>query len=249
MSHKKAIILLETLAARSWSGFEEHAYDGWVMRFGGGYSNRANSVSTHASTLPLAEKVATCERAYAEKDLPAIFKLTEATQPTDLEPYLIERGYRRTNDTCVMTLPLASSLLPPACETRLETALTAGWLDAIKRMKALDDRKNDAHKRILQRISTPVVYASVRLGGTIIAGGVGVVDEGHVGIFDIVVDTVYRVRGLGKCITQSLLVWGQAQGAHTAYLQVETSNAPALHIYRQFGFQPHHAYWYRVQGG
>jgi len=243
------LIFLETLAARSWSGFEERLYDGWVMRFGGGYSNRANSVSTHASTLPLEEKVAFCERAYAEKSLPAIFKFTEATQPPHLEAHLIAKGYRRTNDTSVMTLSLLGRLFAPACDVSLQTTLTLDWLGALKRMKHLDERKNEAHRLILERIATPIAYARVMDDERIVAGGVGVVDSEHIGIFDIVVDEAYRGRGLGKCVTEALLSWGQSEAAKTAYLQVDTLNKPALSIYQQFGFQERYRYWYRVQNG
>jgi N-acetylglutamate synthase len=39
--------------------------------------------------------------------------------------------------------------------------------------------------------------------------------------------------------------WAAGRGAHSVYLQVVASNAPARALYRRTGFIEHHRYHYR----
>jgi len=80
----------EELAINTHPALQTQLYDGWVLRFSNGYTNRANSVSPlYPSNLPGEEKVAHCEQIYAAQELPAVFKLTDAS-PAGLETYFKE---------------------------------------------------------------------------------------------------------------------------------------------------------------
>ena len=89
-------------------------------------------------------------------------------------------------------------------------------------------------------------FASLRQDGRLIACGMGVVEDGHVGLFDLVTDAGFRNRGYGRQLLFDLLEWGQRRGARTAYLQVMLNNAPALHLYAKVGFKEAYQYWYRI---
>ena len=72
-----AIVELETMANAAMPALETQPYDGWMLRFGQGYTKRANSVHPlHASTLDLETKIAFCEEQYAACNQPTIFKMT-----------------------------------------------------------------------------------------------------------------------------------------------------------------------------
>ena len=43
-SPSPGVAALERLAARSWRGLEEQRYGDWLLRAGGGFTGRANSV-------------------------------------------------------------------------------------------------------------------------------------------------------------------------------------------------------------
>jgi ribosomal protein S18 acetylase RimI-like enzyme len=74
----------------------------------------------------------------------------------------------------------------------------------------------------------------------------GVVEDGHLGLFDLVTDSGVRNRGYGRRLLFDLLAWGLGHGARRAYLQVMLNNAPAIHLYRKVGFQEAYQYWYRI---
>lgn len=66
------------------------------------------------------------------------------------------------------------------------------------------------------------------------AGLFRVLDEGD--ITNIVVDERYRGRGLGKALTETLLIEGRKCGIHAFTLEVRVSNGAAIHIYEELGF-------------
>src|SRR4051812_3090354 len=90
------IIHLEELSLNAWPGHQNMLYDGWNLRFSGGYTRRANAVHPlypPSEKIPLEEKIKTCEEIYTSKGMPTIFKLTSACQPPDLDGVLAARGY------------------------------------------------------------------------------------------------------------------------------------------------------------
>ena len=60
----------------------------------------------------------------------------------------------------------------------------------------------------------------------------------------IAVDQERRREGLGRATVQSLLALAAQQGASRAILEVESSNAPALGLYRSERFRPLGTYAY-----
>ncbi|MCR4928490.1 MAG: GNAT family N-acetyltransferase, partial [Lachnospiraceae bacterium] len=84
---------LEKKAADGWAANEISEYDGWEMRFGNGYTGRANSVSVFEdSTKRMEDKVVYCENLYKAHGLPCNFKVTEVDK--ELSDFLLNRGYK-----------------------------------------------------------------------------------------------------------------------------------------------------------
>lgn len=81
---------IEELSLNAWPGLQQILVDGWVLRFGGGYSRRANCAYVmYGGTKSAEEKIEICERTYREKNLPPMFKLTAATEPARLDGLLV----------------------------------------------------------------------------------------------------------------------------------------------------------------
>ncbi len=80
-----------------------------------------------------------------------------------------------------------------------------------------------------------------------VAAGLGVLECGLVGIYDLYTDARYRRQGMATWILSTILSWASNHGALGAYLQVMSENLPALALYRKLGFKPCYRYWYRIR--
>jgi N-acetylglutamate synthase len=203
----------------------------------------------YPSTLDLAEKIAFCENLYREQKLDVVYKLTSASCPGKLDDILSARGYKNDSPTSVQLLKLGSSDLKLAGEAELNESLSDQWLDAFCRMSAVNDLQRKALKRILLQIVPRHCFASLTVDDKAVAAGLGVLQAGYIGLFDIVVDQEFRKRGYGRQIVESILSWGKENVAQYGYLQVMLNNPPALQLYSKIGFVEKYQYWYRIKSG
>jgi ribosomal protein S18 acetylase RimI-like enzyme len=100
---------------------------------------------------------------------------------------------------------------------------------------------------MLKNIYVPIAAASIVEDGKMVACGLGVLERGYVGLYDIYVDSSCRRRGLGADICTAIMQAGKAQGCHTAYLQVLSDNTGARALYRGLGYQETYEYWFRTR--
>jgi N-acetylglutamate synthase len=245
---KEIIRRIEELSANAWPGFETLLLDGWVARIADGYTRRANSVLPLYPGISEAEgRIAACEMFYRRRGLPVIFKMTEASQPEGLDDLLALRGYRAEAQTSVQLLDLNAWKGPERIESELRPAPGADWQAAFARMGGMKPAHQPTHTRILASIQPACCYAALLAGEGIAACGLAVLQDGAVGLFDILVDANMRRKGYGEIIVRDLLAWAQRQGAQTGYLQVMLNNPPALNLYAKMGYRPVYTYWYRVK--
>ena len=88
-----------------------------------------------------------------------------------------------------------------------------------------------------------------RIGGRPIACGQVALDNGLVGVYDMITAADFRGRGVATRILRELLGWARQRGASHAFLQVNDDNAPALAVYCNFGFTTAYTYHYRARPG
>ena len=67
-----------------------------------------------------------------------------------------------------------------------------------------------------------------------------------VGLYDVFTAPPERGRGLARLLCTTLLAKAREGGARVAYLQVESTNAPARAVYRGLGFVDAYSYHYRA---
>ena len=239
---------IEELSLNAWPALQTVLYDGWVLRFSNGYTRRANSINPlYPSGLGLDEKLHFCEDFYRARGLPVVFKITDRSQPDDLDQYLSEVGYVKEAATSVQTLDLGLFIDQPAPGLMLSQSLQDEWLEAFCRMSPGVGSHQATLRQMLLNILPAHCFAAVRLDGLIVACGLGVAQSGMVGLFDIVTDSAQRRHGYARQVVSGLLAWGKANQAQNAYLQVMLNNTPALNLYSKMGFSEKYQYWYRVK--
>jgi ribosomal protein S18 acetylase RimI-like enzyme len=238
---------LERLSMQAWPALETIETDGWVSRFSQGYTRRANSVHPlQAGSRDLDGKIDEAERLYKRRDLPPTFKMTAASEPAGLDSALAERGYESAAGTSVRVAALTRGAAAPL---RIDASWDAAeeWREAFHRMGDAPLERRALHDEMLSRISSPVGFASISRERRVAGCALGVLQNGWLGIFDVVVDRAERRRGHGERLMRGLLAWGHEQGAREAYLQVMLSREPALALYDKLGFREAYSYWYRVK--
>jgi len=238
------VVALELLAARSWRGLEESHFGNWVLRAGGGFTGRANSVlvvGRPASGLP--EAVAAVTRWYTERGLrPRAQVPLPGAEAADAA--FAAAGWSRDEDVLVLTAALAG-WPAPAVAVDLADEPSEAWLAGYRyRGTPLPP----VARQVLMGGERPV-FAAVRLEPSpapLAAVARGVVVEDQLVVTAVTVDEAYRRRGLGTAVMVALGRWGLARGATSCLLQVAAPNAPALALYERLGFAEHHRYHYRL---
>ncbi len=241
-------LALERLALRAWSALEETELDGWVLRFTQGYTRRSNSVQAlDRGRLPLEEKIQACEKLYAERGLPTIFKVTPLAGTYGLDAHLAGRGYALEAATSVQTLDLGNTVQAETPDLMMEEGWSQAWQDRFTGWSALPTGRHPLLARILQRVQGRAFFGTLTQGERPVACASGVLDGEWLGIYEAVTAPEERGKGNAKRLVEGLKAWAVGRGARRAYLQVMLNNAPALALYRSTGFREAYRYHYRVQ--
>jgi N-acetylglutamate synthase len=222
-------------------------YDGWLLRISPGKAKRARSVNAHfGSTLPLARKIAYCERLFAERGLPTLFRITPFVKPANLDAELAARGYEAFEPTLVQVMRLEHPPdAPPVPGIDCVTPSAAAFADAAGAIQGATAEQRAAYlERMIQSpLQTRAVLAV--MDGRPVGTGVVMLEEGIAGIFTMGTVPELRGRGIAASILGRMLRWAWEHGASHAYLQVSADNSAAISVYRRFGFEDAYSYHYR----
>ena len=230
--------------------------DGWIVRTSPGKAKRARCINAVArGTRPLDEQLAACAAVYAEAGLPMVVRLTPFTQPPGLDGHLAALGWPAFDDTRVMVLEgldrwaqSATWQVPNGLSEAVEGP--GGYAAAVGALRGSSAGEIQAHAARLA--ASPVPYTGVvwrDAGGAVAACGQLAREGAMVGLYDVFTAPSQRGRGRATALCAGLLARAAAQGARTAYLQVEAGNAPARAVYRRLGFTDAYSYHYRAPGG
>ena len=242
------ITTIEELSLNAWASLQTLLYDGWILRFADGYTKRANSVNPlYSSSIDIVEKIHFCESVYQKRNLPAVFKMTSSVYPGDLDEKLHRKGYQINSPTSVQTIDVEAADFQERSKAEFQDQLSRAWLENFCRMSAVPMLHTKTLQKILMNIIPNHCFVSIKSKDKIVACGLGIVQSGYVGLFDIVTDEEFRERGYGRQIVENILEWGKQNKAQRGYLQVMLDNVPALHLYAKIGFREQYQYWYRIK--
>jgi GNAT superfamily N-acetyltransferase len=236
---------IEEKTFRAWPALETRHSHGWVQRFAGGYTKRANSINALAPDFKFTSDVKNAlEVPYRERGQRPVWRLTPLAPP-DADSVLASAGYHRIDESLVQMAPLDGRFAADP-DVRIAPSPSPAWLAGFAEQSPVEPAHRSTMARMLASIAAPVGFASVEDGDGPVAFALGVVDGEHVGVFDVLVAPRARRQGLARRLTQSLGAWGLGHGATQAYLQVVASNGAALPLYVSLGFETVYSYAYRV---
>jgi ribosomal protein S18 acetylase RimI-like enzyme len=237
---------LEQIAARGWPGTEAESLGDWVLRSGGGWTGRANSVFPLGDPgIPVPDALAQVRAWYADRGLPARFQIAMPLA-AELDAALEAGGWTAADhsgvwvaDIAGLSLGVDAKRLGTVPVLQVDEVPDDGWLATYHyRGGRLPDTAlpvllaGDRPQFVSLRERTKVL-AVARLSRT----------GDWVGVTAVEVADHARRRGLASVLVQQAL---GASGARYCYLQVSDSNEAGLALYRRLGFRRHHRYHYRT---
>lgn len=246
MSNK--ILRFEELSLNAFPSLSTELYDGWVLRYSNGYTYRGNCVNPlYPSSIDLETKIKHCEDMYFSKSLPCVFKITQNTKEK-LDELLAIKNYKLEKEVNIMGLNLSDINFEEHEDVSVFYSLDESWLNDFMYLNdTYKEPIKSTAKKMLNRISTQVFCAAIYDSSKMIACGLGVLEDHILGLYDIRVLKEYRRKGFGTKICKKLINESINYGAHSSYLQVASTNNPAIQMYKSLGFKKLYNYWYRVK--
>ena len=224
----------------AWPALRVVSMDGWLLRFAGGHTNRANSVSVvDPARGDPAGKVAACEALYAAEGLPTVFRLSTACPEPGLDGVLDARRYGAPFHASLVLYAAQFDLPPDAASgmTLIEDRPDPRWLGNAARLAGLDIMAAGLRARIFDAVAVPAAFASVEIDGEVAAQAFGAVQDGLVCFNGVATAPEHRGRGYARRAVAAVLAWAaHRHDVSGASLQVRTDNPPALALYRRLGF-------------
>ncbi|WP_334130291.1 GNAT family N-acetyltransferase [Sneathiella sp.] len=224
-------------------------YDGWHLRFARNHTRRANSVNVVTpGVLPLPDKVAYCEKAYAAEKQSCHFRLTPLANE-GLDAFLAERGYGFFGATDVRVKHLSEPLTPDSGKDLVSyDPKSEFWLRGVAALTGQDKAKQQIFREMLDLIKMPIHAVGILRGKQIVACGMGVQSDKYLGLFEFATHRKFRRRGFAGRIARHIEAKAQAGGVAIAYLQVVASNEVGQDFWREMGFnEALYRYHYRTR--
>ncbi len=232
---------VEYAAADGWPGLEREWLDGWLLRFGQGFTGRANSA------VPLDESAS-----LMSLDRIASWFAERGQTPQLLIPDrlgTVPPGWCTWDEVLVLAADIESLGLPTGRSiVRVDVLPSPAWLSLYRYRGTVPP---PAAVDLLRAVHDGVVgFGSIGdPAGEALAiarAAVTKAPDGRrwVGLTAVEVAEQHRRHGIGTLICTDLVRWGYDRGATHAYLQVAADNEPAIAMYRGLGFVEHHRYRY-----
>lgn len=261
-SLQDAARLIEEVSCNAWPALHTLVFGGWVIRISDGRTRRTNSVQPlYPSDLSLDERLAHCISLYHECGLDALFKITPAVIPHDLDAQLASRGMARVSETEVQTADIATVIeaasaggtAGDAIRRRAESPVRVSvaddidgtWLDRCLCWNGVDRSYREATARMLKSATVGRAFITASLDGNPVGIAYAAFEQQWVGLFMVTVSPEYRRRGVGRAMVKATAELALEREVEKAYLQVFSENEIAKAMYRKLGFSRLYSYWYR----
>lgn len=236
---------IETLAANALPASVVEFCDGWRLRYSYGVTRRANSVLAEKHVEHLERKLRAVVDFYTRFNSKPRFQLCPASEPLELNQRLLDSGYTKIPGAKVQTLELNNyKVQTDITKVQLLSKPNDAWFSVYRAVEKAEPQKEKVRTWMLEHIQSNSAFALLYLDDEPAAVGLGVVEAGYVGIFNMATLEPFRGRGGASTILSALATWGKTVGGHTLYLQVSEDNFKAQSVYENLGFKTLYSYWY-----
>lgn len=239
---------LEAVGFRAWPAASVH-YDGsWAIRLTASHSSRRlNSVNPldPADHRDLETRIARMQLRFDAYDRPLVFRLSPLAPPP-LVAIFDTQGWRSVAETNVMMANLDDMDLDGSID-QLPGKDVGRFVDASIVIRNDDPERKSGLTEVLESIRPPSGLFTIEDENGPVACALCVHDNDMAGLFDIGVRKDARGQGYGRTVVRTALRWAKNQGAKSAWLQSEKSNASANALYERLGFNTVYSYIYRTR--
>ncbi|MDG4892772.1 GNAT family N-acetyltransferase [Mesorhizobium sp. WSM4976] len=240
----------EAAGFRAWPAAAVH-YDGtWVVRLTAGHpAKRLNSVNPldPGDTHAIEERIGRAARRFDAYGRPLTFRMSPLSGQV-LSTHLDKAGWNRFDESMVMRLPLKDLELGAAMD-QIPLKDISRFIGASLRTSGSDASLRPGLSEVIGAIQPEAGLFALEDGNEPLATLICVHDGDLAGLFEVATERSARKQGHGRNLILSALKWARLRGAREAWLQVEAGNAPALSLYRSFGFEEVYRYHYRRPPG
>ena len=244
VSHDE-LLAIERAAVAAWPALETADINGWLWRYSGGGSQRANSVSPlRFGGSDVDGAIAAVEARYRALGAASMFQICDVNVPADLDRRLEQRGYRLQEPCTCLAKRIGAAGACIDANVELAQAPSEDWLSVY--LAGITVSRRSLAPKILARVPMPRAFLLFREQGEPLATALSVVANG-VAIAECVSTRADRRRtGAGSRIMRALEAWGPRHGARIAALQAVAANAAAQGLYAKLAYTCVGSYHYRV---
>jgi N-acetylglutamate synthase len=229
------LLAIERAAVRAWPAGKTHDIDGWLWRYSGGASQRANSVSTLDFTGDYAGRaIERAERRYQAHGSVARFQYGNASTPAGLDKELLQRGYAIVETVTTLARAWAGPRADSTNDIEVAGVPTDDWLSVY--LGGISEDRRAAAPAILAGVPERRGFALVRRNGKPFATALGVITDDICIVECVMTALEARRTGAARTVMQGLEAWAVGQGARIAALQAVATNAPAQALYVGLGY-------------
>ncbi len=251
MPDKRLIRFYQELSTNAWPAKYYYLLNGWVARISEGVTKRANSVmplTYYGDNLK--EDIQVVETIFTKNKLPIIFQLPDYYEPQNLLETLLENDYKIIDETLVMTAKIKDMPDIPVNQDysyQNTTEAKNEWFSSMSVSGRATQERIKGQKAIIGRILQPKSFFSAEHDKEIIGIGMTVLEQGHLGIFDMLVNSDFRRQGIAESLIAKMVEWGKKHSIHDTYLSVQGDNQPAIALYKKVGLQESFRYRYLIK--
>lgn len=217
---------------------------GWLLAFDSVTVNRARSAVPLSHEAPDASAVPRIDERYRARGIPPNFRIAQIASMAAAERELQRLGLGSKQPTQVM-VARANDVARAASEgnVTITTAPDAAWA-AVFLGEGFDPTDGASRVATLKR-APGSLFAAIREGNEVIAGGVLALGHGWASIHGMRTALARRGEGLATRVLAALAREARRRDHERIVLQVEVANETAARVYRRCGFERAwtYAYW------